>query len=65
MSDPANIRRSTISHDEKTSFEDVVTPTRTTYATNVTRFISDKLLDWGVEERGVYRMIWTSRLGQR
>jgi hypothetical protein len=57
MSDPANIPRSTMSRDKKTLFEDVVTPTRTPYAANVTRFISEKLLDWGVEDRGAYRVI--------
>jgi hypothetical protein len=55
--DPVEMRTSTISHDEKNLFEDVVTPTRTTAAANVTRFISEKLLNWGVEERGAYRMI--------
>jgi hypothetical protein len=63
------MRISTISHDEKDLFGDVVaTPTRTTSATvtklNVTRFISEKLLDWGVEERGAYRMILTSQPGR-
>jgi hypothetical protein len=61
------MRISTSSHDEKNIFEDVATPTRTTSAraANVTRFISEKLLDWGVEERGAYRMILTSQPNQR
>jgi hypothetical protein len=59
------MRISSSSHDEKNIFEDVVTPTRTTSsAANVTRFISEKLLDWGVEERGAYRMILTSQPGR-
>ena len=53
------MRISTISHDEENLFEDVVTPTRTTSAPNVIRFISEKLLDWGVEERGVSHMVLT------
>ncbi len=64
--DPANLRGSTMSHDEKNLFEDVVTPTeatRTVSIANVTSFISEKLLDWGVEERGVYRIL-TLRSGR-
>ena len=41
---------------EKSSFNDSVTRTWTTSAANVTRFLSKKLLAWGVEERGAYRM---------
>jgi hypothetical protein len=58
----ANILDSTKSSDEKVSFEDVGIPTtgRAGIASqapaNVTRFISEKLLDWGVEERGAYRI---------
>lgn len=51
-----------MSDDEKKSIkDDVETPTGagTIPAANVTRFISEKLLDWGVEERGAYRL--TSR----
>jgi hypothetical protein len=57
-----NMLDSTKSSDEKRSFEDVGTPTTgtgrtaSTSAANVTRFISEKLLDWGVEERGAYRI---------
>jgi hypothetical protein len=60
------MRFSTTSHEEKKIFEDVVTPTtgRTTSAANVTRYISEKLLDWGVEERGTYRIILTSQPGR-
>jgi hypothetical protein len=66
----ANMLDSTKSSDEKRSFEDVGTPTTGTgrtasaSAANVTRFISEKLLDWGVEERGAYRIFQfpTSRL---
>jgi hypothetical protein len=63
MEYPANMLDSTKSSDEKNSFEDVTvgipTTGRTTSATaaNVTRYISEKLLDWGVEERGVYRYL--------
>ena len=57
------MRTSNISHDEKNIFEHAVTPTRTTSAANVTRFISEKLLDWGVEERGAHRIILTSQPG--
>jgi hypothetical protein len=66
MEDPAKMRFSTTSHEEKKIFEDVVTPTtgRTTSAANVTRYISEKLLDWGVEERGTYRIILTSQPGR-
>jgi hypothetical protein len=42
---------------EKNSFEDVVTPTTsgwTSSAANATRFFSEKLSAWGVEERGAY-----------
>jgi len=57
MEYPDNMLDSTKNFDEKRSFEDVVgTSTRTTRvsarAVNVTRFISEKLSDWGVEERG-------------
>jgi len=59
------MRISTMSHDEKKSLDDVATSTtRTTSAANVTRFISEKLLVWGVEERGAYRMILTSQPGR-
>ena len=58
MGDP-DMRSSTKSFDEKHSFEDfqVVAPTTwTTSAANVTRFLSEKLLAWGVEERGAYHI---------
>jgi cytosine/uracil/thiamine/allantoin permease len=48
MGDPANMRGSK-SFDEKNSFED-----RTTSASKVTRFLSEKLLALGVEERGIH-----------
>ncbi len=45
--------------DEKHSFENVVIiPTRATSAVSITRFIAEKLLDWGVEERGAYRILF-------
>lgn len=53
---------STRSSDEKTSFGNVGIPTTgraritSQAAANVTRFISEKLLEWGVEERGAYRI---------
>jgi hypothetical protein len=53
---------STKSYDEKHSFEVAVTPTRTTSAANATRFISEKLFEWGVEERGGYRIFFRGRL---
>ena len=60
IGDPANMLTSKKSFDEKHPFEDfqVVTPrphaTWTTSAANVTRYLSEKLLAWGVEERGAY-----------
>ena len=59
MEDRAKMHISAIIHNEEKLFgDDVVTPPRTTSTTNrdVTRSISKKLLDWGVEERGTYRM---------
>ena len=50
------MRASAKSFDEKNSFEDFVTPTRTSSVLRVTRFLSEKLLAWGVEERGAYRI---------
>jgi exo-beta-1,3-glucanase (GH17 family) len=52
---------STKSSDEKPSFEEVGFPTTgrtgaSASAANVTRFISEKLSDWGVEERGACRI---------
>ena len=52
MRDSANVRGSVKSYDEKNSFEDIVAPTRTTSAANLIRFLSQKLLTWGVEARG-------------
>jgi hypothetical protein len=52
MEYPANILDPTKSSNEKFSFEDEEIPTRTT--SDVARFISEKLLYWGVEERGAY-----------
>jgi hypothetical protein len=52
---------STKNSDEKFSFEDVgirtTGRTTSTSAANVTRFISEKLLYWGVEERGAYHTV--------
>jgi hypothetical protein len=62
MEDLTNVRNTTKSADEKHSFEpedSVLTPTRTwfTSAANVTRKFSEKLLAWGVEERGAYPIV--------
>jgi hypothetical protein len=57
MEDPTNIHNSTKSTDEKHSFEDTVKPTWFTSAANVTRKFSEKLLAWGVEERGAYSIV--------
>jgi hypothetical protein len=54
MEDLTNIRKSI---DEKRSFEDSVTPTWFTSAGNATRSFSEKLLAWGVEERGAYPIV--------
>ena len=48
------MRDSTKSADEKHSVEDPVTPTWLTSAANVTHKFSEKLLAWGVEERGAF-----------
>ena len=63
MEDPANISNATKSSDEKESYKDLVDPQATwvTSTANATRFLSKKLLAWGVEERGAYR-ISTSEL---
>ncbi len=63
MEYPANMLGSTKSLDEKHSFENAEVfstriPTRTTSAASITRFISEKLLDWGVEERGAYCILF-------
>ena len=57
MEDPTrtNMRNSTKSTDEKHSFQDSVNPTWFTSA--VTRKFSEKLLAWGVEERGAYPIV--------
>ncbi|KAN0107482.1 NCS cytosine-purine permease [Russula decolorans] len=54
MGDSADVRGSVRSFDEKNSFEDIVAPTRTTSAANLIRFLSQKLLTWGVEARGIH-----------
>jgi hypothetical protein len=54
MEDSEKIHGSIKSSDEKHSFEDVPTPTS---ATSVTRFLAEKLLSWGVEVRGAYRIL--------
>jgi len=46
------MRHLTKSSDEKHSFKDSVTLTWFTSAANATRNLSEKLLAWGVEERG-------------
>jgi hypothetical protein len=51
------MRNSTKSTDEKHSFDDSVTPTWFISAANVTRKFSEKLLAWGVEERGAYPIV--------
>jgi hypothetical protein len=56
MENPADIFSPAKSPDEKSSFENTVTPDRTTPPTSVTRFVSEKLLAWGVETRGTYRI---------
>ena len=57
MKNPTNMRNLTKSTDEKHSFEDSVTPSWFTSAANVTRKFSEKLLAWGVEERGAYPIV--------
>lgn len=63
MEDPANMRNSTKSIDEKHPFEDSViptlqvSPTWSNSAANVTRKFSEKLREWGVEERGAYPIV--------
>ena len=60
--DQAKMHISTLSYDDDKLFGDVEAPTRaetTSAAANrdvshVTRSISKRLLDWGVEERGTY-----------
>ena len=57
MDYPANILDATKRSDEKLSseIEQAKITTRTTSkGSNVARFISEKLLYWGVEERGAY-----------
>jgi hypothetical protein len=56
MEDSAHARSSVKSFDEKKPFEDVVAPTWTTSAANLIRFLSQKLLTWGVEARGAYHV---------
>ena len=62
MEYPANMLDPTKGSDEKASFGNVGVLTTgragiTSQATaNVTHFISEKLLEWGVEERGAYRI---------
>jgi hypothetical protein len=55
-SESANVRGSVKSFDEKNLFEDIVAPNRTTSAANLIRFLSQKLLTWGVEARGAYHI---------
>jgi hypothetical protein len=51
---PANMRNPTKSPDEKRSYEDPVNQTWITSVANVTRFLSEKFLAWGVEARGIH-----------
>ena len=51
------MHNSTKSTDEKHSFEDAANPTWFTSAANATRKFSEKLLAWGVEERGAYPIV--------
>ena len=57
MEDQTNMRNSTKNTDEKHSLENSVTPTWFTSAANATRKFSEKLLTWGVEERGAYPIV--------
>ena len=59
MGDSAKMRSPTKTsiQVENSSFKDSVTPTWTTSAAKVTRLLSEKLSTWGVEERGVYRIL--------
>ena len=50
------MRGSVKSIDEKNSFEDIFAPIRTTSAAELARFLSQKLLTWGVEARGAYHI---------
>ena len=56
MGDSADVRGSVKSFDEKNSLEDTVAPTRITSAADLIRFLSQKLLTWGVEARGAYHI---------
>jgi hypothetical protein len=59
MGDPANMRDPTKSSNEKESFEEPVLPVTPTWITstgNLTRLLAKKLLAWGVEARGAYRI---------
>ena len=63
MEYPTNVVDPTKSSDEKVSFEEVGIQTKTTSFANVIRLISEKLLNWGVEERGAYRQLTISEIG--
>ena len=43
--------------DEKETYKDPVNPTWITSSANVPRFLSKKLLVWGVETRGAYHIL--------
>ena len=49
------------SSDKKESYEDPVNPTWITSSANVPRFLSKKLLAWGVEARGAYHILTSER----
>jgi hypothetical protein len=57
MEDPADARSPMKSSDEKSLFENAVTSTWIASATDRTRSLSEKLLSWGVEERGAYHVV--------
>lgn len=49
------------SSDKKKSYKDPVNPTWITSSANVPRFLSKKLLAWGVEARGAYHILTSER----
>lgn len=51
------MRGSVMGFDDKIPFEDNVSSTRTTPATKLLLFLSQKLKTWGVEERGAYHIL--------
>ena len=49
------------SSDKKESYKDPFNPTWITSSANVPRFLSKKLLVWGVEARGAYHILTSER----